>query len=63
MPIIHISMFEGRTVEQKRQLAKELTDTMVSVLDCDRATVRILFEDYATHDWAIAGQLRCDRDG
>jgi 4-oxalocrotonate tautomerase len=62
MPIIHISMFEGRSIEQKRRLARAMTDLVVSVLDADPGTVRILFSDYATHDWAIAGELRCDRD-
>jgi 4-oxalocrotonate tautomerase len=62
MPIVQISLFEGRTVEQKRELAARLTETFVEVLGAPRETVRILFHDYATHDWAIAGRLRCDRD-
>jgi 4-oxalocrotonate tautomerase len=62
MPIVQISLFEGRTVEQKRELAARLTETFVEVLGAPCETVRILFHDYATHDWAIAGQLRCDRD-
>jgi 4-oxalocrotonate tautomerase len=60
VPIIRVEMFEGRSVEQKRRLARELTDTVARVIECDPATVRVLFNEYATDDWAIGGTLRSD---
>jgi 4-oxalocrotonate tautomerase len=52
---------QGRTIEQKQRLAEELTDVVVAILDWDRATVRVLFSDYARHDWAVGGLLASDR--
>lgn len=61
MPIIRVEMFEGRTVDQKRRLAAALTDAIVEEAGADRATVRVIFNDYAKTDWAIGGELAGDR--
>ena len=53
-------MWEGRGSEQKRRLARELTETVVRVLDCDPASVRVLLNDYPPENWAIAGTLVAD---
>jgi len=29
MPVIHVELFEGRSVEQKRALVRELTDALI----------------------------------
>ena len=34
MPIIHVEMFEGRTTDQRRKLAKELTEGTCRALGC-----------------------------
>ena len=62
MPIIRVEMFEGRTVEQKRRLAAALTDAIVEEAGADRASVRVVFSDYAKTDWAIGGTLAADRE-
>lgn len=60
MPIIRVEMWEGRSVELKRRLARELTDTLVGIIDCDPATVRVLIDDYSPENWAVGGTLRVD---
>jgi 4-oxalocrotonate tautomerase len=60
VPIIRVEMWEGRSLEQKRRLARELTDTLVAVTECDPASVRVLFNDYPKENWAIGGTLAAD---
>ena len=61
MPSIRIDMFAGRSVEQKRALAKELTDATVRALGVPADSVDILMFDIPRHDWATAGVLWSER--
>ena len=57
MPVITVRLWTGRTREQKAELARRITDAMVEVAGCERATVRVIFEDYDKGDWAVGGRL------
>lgn len=61
MPAIRVEMFEGRTPEQKRLLAKELTDATVRALGVPADSVDIIMFDVPRHDWATAGVLWSER--
>jgi 4-oxalocrotonate tautomerase len=61
MPIIHVNLFEGRTIEQKRKLVAGITDAVVKSLDVEPDTVKIILQDIAKHDYAIAGVLFMDK--
>jgi 4-oxalocrotonate tautomerase len=61
MPTIRVELFEGRTTEQKRALAKEITAACVKVLGGSPDSVDILFYDIARHDWATSGVLWADK--
>jgi 4-oxalocrotonate tautomerase len=52
-----VRLWEGRSRRQKAELARRITDAMVEVADCERDTVRVIFEDVAKSDWAIGGRL------
>ena len=60
MPLIHISLFEGRSVEQKREFAEAVTADAVRVLKCPAESVDVIFEDVKKSDWASAGKLASD---
>ncbi|MBN9218323.1 MAG: 2-hydroxymuconate tautomerase family protein [Mesorhizobium sp.] len=60
MPIIRVEMFTGRTVEQKRQLSKALTESFISVCGGKPQSVHIIIEDVSKGDWAIGGELCSD---
>lgn len=60
MPTVRVEMFAGRTVEQKRALARELTDATVRALGVPASAVEVLFYDIEKHDWATAGRLCSD---
>lgn len=61
MPTFRIEMFEGRTVEQKRELVAVITQETCRVLDCDPGSVDIIIEDVKRHNWATAGELWSDK--
>jgi 4-oxalocrotonate tautomerase len=61
MPIIHVHMFEGRTLDQKRKLAAAMTDAVVKSLDAKPETVRILLHDMSKSDMSVAGVLHSDK--
>ena len=61
MPSIHVHLFAGRTLEQKRAYAAALTEATVRVLGGSAESVDIVFTDVARHDWATAGVLWSDR--
>ena len=57
MPILRVGMWAGRTVSQKAELAKALTEAMVNIVHCPPDAVTIIFEDIAKENWAVAGVL------
>ena len=60
MPVVTIRAFEGRTVEQKRKLAKDITDAVVKDFKVEPDKVTINFFDMAKHNVAKAGKLFID---
>jgi 4-oxalocrotonate tautomerase len=61
MPTLRVELFEGRTAEQKRALAKELTDACVRVLGGSADSVDVLFFDIKRQDWSTGGMLWSDK--
>lgn len=58
MPVVTIKLFEGRTREQKDEIAKQMTETLVKVAGASEDHCWIVFEDMKKSDFAIAGQLQ-----
>lgn len=63
MPIIQVHMIEGRTVDQKRALVAGVTDAVVKSLNVKPDDVRIILQEMARQDYAIAGVLTADKKG
>ena len=61
MPTIHVELFAGRTVEQKRALAAALTEACVKTLGSKADGVDVIFRDVERHDWASGGALWSDK--
>lgn len=61
MPILQVHLLKGRTVEQKRQLVKEVTEAVSRSLDVRPDQVRIILSEMDREDYAIAGTLVADR--
>jgi len=60
MPLLRVSLWSGRTKEDKVQLAKALTDTMVNVAKVPAEAVTIMFEELPKENWATGGVLHTE---
>lgn len=60
MPTYHVELLEGRSVEQKRKLAEEITRVTVEVLGTSPEAVDIIITDVKRENWATAGKLWSD---
>ncbi len=61
MPVISIDMWAGRTLEQKRQLAFEITKAFERT-GTPSDQVHIIFKDHNKQDWAIGGKLASEAE-
>jgi len=62
MPNIKVEMVAGRTIEQKRALAKKLTEAFIEVAGGKPDSVQVVFVEFEKQNWSKAGQLFSDRD-
>jgi 4-oxalocrotonate tautomerase len=58
MPVVTIEWYEGRSPEQKKELAEKLTDLMVDVGKTERDHVWIRFVDSPKSEWAMGGEVQ-----
>lgn len=61
MPFINVKMTAGATKEQKAQIVKEFTDTLVRVLGKNPQNTHIVIDEVARENWGHAGGLVSDR--
>ncbi|MCL4370423.1 MAG: 2-hydroxymuconate tautomerase family protein [Chloroflexi bacterium] len=61
MPILRVSMWKGRTHEQKSELAKALTEVMARVAKTSPEATTIIFDEIDKENWASGGTLVSDR--
>jgi len=57
MPLITVQMYEGRTVDQKRELVAALTEAIVRIAKTTPEATQVIIQDIPRHDWAHAGKL------
>lgn len=57
MPVVTVEWLEGRTPQQKQELAKAVTDAFVKVTSVAPEQVWIVFKDVARANWAMSGKL------
>jgi 4-oxalocrotonate tautomerase len=57
MPIVRIEMWTGRTHAQKEELARVITEAMVTIAHTTPDATVIVFEDIAKENWAQGGVL------
>lgn len=61
MPMIQVTMLEGRSVEQKRKLAQRLTDAMVEEAGAKREAVTVAIVEVSRESYATGGVLMADK--
>jgi 4-oxalocrotonate tautomerase len=63
MPIISIKLAKGRTLKQKRDLVKAISDNVVSILNVQPEWVTVLIEEFERENWSTGGELHIDKFG
>ena len=61
MPMVQITMLEGRTAEQKRKLAQRITDALVEEAGTKREGIMIAFHEVSKESYASGGVLMADK--
>jgi 4-oxalocrotonate tautomerase len=55
MPIVEVTLIEGRSKEQKRALVKEVTDAVVSSIGAPIEAVRVIVREIPPENFAVGG--------
>lgn len=56
MPIVEVTLKEGRNKEKKAELIRNVTDTVVNTLGVQPQQVRVLLREIPGSHWGIAGK-------
>jgi 4-oxalocrotonate tautomerase len=60
MPLVTIKIIEGRTLEQKRGMAKDVTAAIAKNLGCPTTAVNIDIVEMKTENYSTDGKMWCD---
>jgi 4-oxalocrotonate tautomerase len=61
MPLIQITMLQGRTADQKRKIARRITDAMVEEAGARREAIVVTFLEVSNESYASGGELMADK--
>jgi len=60
MPIVNIDFLEGRTLEQKKEMAKRITEIISEVAEVAPEVVWIKFNEMKKENFSTGGKLKSD---
>ena len=61
MPVVTVQMYDGRTLDQKRELVKGITDVVARVTGVSEEGVHVIIDEVKREHWSIGGRLWPDR--
>jgi len=61
MPLVQITMLQGRSVDQKRKIAKRITDVMQEEAGAKREAIVVTFVEVSRESYASGGELMTDK--
>lgn len=61
MPVVTVSMYEGRSLDKKRELVRDITEVVVRVTGVPASGVHVVINEVKRENWAIGGLLWPDR--
>lgn len=62
MPFVVVEMWEGRTVEQKRNLVSAITKAMVEEAACNPEHLHVVIHESTRENWGRSGVLAVDME-
>ncbi len=60
MPLVEISLFPGRSPEQKHAIARAVSDALIELGNARPETVEVLYREVEPADWFKVDRLRGD---
>lgn len=57
MPVINITLWKGRSKEQKAKFAKIITKEMVRILDAKEESIQVIYHEIEKENWVIGGKI------
>ena len=61
MPLVQITMLQGRTTDQKRKIAQRITDAMMEEAGARREAIVVAFHEVSRESYASGGVLMVDK--
>jgi 4-oxalocrotonate tautomerase len=61
MPVVTVQMWTGRTPQQKRALARAITEAMVAHVDAKPTNLHVIIQEVPKENWALAGVMGDER--
>jgi 4-oxalocrotonate tautomerase len=62
VPIVRIEMLPGRSLAQKRELVRVITDAVCNIAHTRPEQTHVIFSEHSVEDWAWDGKLYVDQD-
>jgi 4-oxalocrotonate tautomerase len=61
MPLVQVTMLQGRSVDQKRRIAQRITDALVEEAGARREAIVVTFLEVSKESYASGGELMADK--
>jgi 4-oxalocrotonate tautomerase len=58
MPLVQITLIEGRSDDRKEELIGSVTDVVVDSLGSPRESVRVVLYEVPAANWGVAGESK-----
>ena len=62
MPLVEVTLVQGRSPQQLRALISQLTDAVETALGASRETIRVVLREVPATHWAAGGVTIAERD-
>ncbi len=56
VPLIEVTLIEGRSADAKRALMRRLTDAAEETLGAPRQTIRVVLREVPAAHWSVGGE-------
>jgi len=56
MPIVQVTIIEGRDDDAKRELMKSIADAVENSLDAPRQAIRVIVQEVPAFHWSVGGE-------
>jgi 4-oxalocrotonate tautomerase len=60
MPVVVVEMWEGRTIDQKKQLVEDITAAFQKI-GVPADALNIILRDVPKHNWGMGGKLASEK--